>query len=226
MATIVDARGKKSPQPEAETRAALQEADGAPVIALVDHEIACRNVENMAAQMGLSAATDRLEDGTYRMVLQPLSAGVLGSVLGGAAAAAGGNMRPAPELPPAYAPLDFADRTPPATGPVVAVLASERMGEGDEELGVALMCAFVRALTRMRAAPDVVLLYNRGVKLAMEGAETADDLKALARSGCEILACSLSLERYGLTNRLAAGRSASMTEIAAKLVGAGKIIRL
>ena len=98
MATIVDARGKACPQPVIDTKNALKE-HGAPVITLVDNEIARQNVEKMAAQMGLSAASDPMGDGAYRIVIQPAGADVLGTVLAGA-------MEPAARgrLPPQAAP--------------------------------------------------------------------------------------------------------------------------
>ena len=69
MATIVDARGKACPQPVIDTKNALK-AHGAPVITLVDNDIARQNVEKMAAQMGLSAVSDTMEEGAFRIVIQ------------------------------------------------------------------------------------------------------------------------------------------------------------
>lgn len=94
MATIVDARGKACPQPVIDTKNALK-AHGAPVITLVDNDIARQNVEKMAAQMGLSAVSDTMEEGAFRIVIQPVSADVLGSVLGGRAEPAASG-QPAP----------------------------------------------------------------------------------------------------------------------------------
>lgn len=222
MATIVDARGKACPQPVIDTKNAIRE-HGAPVITLVDNDIARQNVEKMAAQMGLAAATDVLEDGAFRIVIQPVSADVLGSVLGGGAAepAASGNMRPEIQPCPACAPMDF----PPASGPLVVALSSSCMGVGDDTLGAALMKGFVYALTQLDRAPDTVLLYNGGAKLSVEGAETVADLKVLAENGCEILTCGTCLNHYGLTDKLAVGEVTNMYVIAEKLTGAGKVIR-
>lgn len=221
MAIIVDARGKACPQPVIETKKALKEHSG-PVITLVDNDIARQNVEKMAAQMGFPAVWDMTEDGAYRILIQPLSADVLGSVLGGGAEpAASGNMRP--ELQPCQEclPMDFA----PAGGPTVVVLSSNCMGSGDDTLGAALMKGFVYALTQLDAAPDTVLLYNSGAKLSVQGAETAADLRMLAENGTEILTCGTCLNHYGLTDRLAVGEVTNMYVIAEKLATAGKVIR-
>ena len=221
MATIVDARGKACPQPVIDTKNALKE-HGAPVITLVDNEIARQNVEKMAAQMGLSAVSDTMEEGAFRIVIQPVSADVLGSVLGGGAEpAASGNLRPEAQPCLTCMPMDFA----PVGGPTVVALSSNCMGSGDDTLGAALMKGFVYALTQLNEAPDTVLLYNGGAKLSVEGAETVNDLRLLAENGTEVLTCGTCLNHYGLTDRLAVGEVTNMYVIAEKLSGAGKVIR-
>lgn len=221
MATIVDARRKACPQPVIDTKNALKE-HGAPVITLVDNEIARQNVEKMAAQMGLSATSDPMGDGAYRIVIQPIGADVLGSVLaGGMEPAAGGNMRPGAAPCADCMPMDFA---PPA-GPTVVVLSSCCMGTGDDTLGAALMKGFVYALTQLDRAPDTVLLYNGGARLSTEGAETVADLRALAENGTEVLTCGTCLNHYGLTGKLAVGEVTNMYVIAEKMAAAGKVIR-
>lgn len=220
MANIVDARGKACPQPVIETKKALQ-AQGAPVITLVDNDIARQNIEKMAAQMGLSAASDVMADGTIRIVLQPVGADVLGSVLGnGAAPLSSSNMHQ--ELQPC-GPMDCTPLA--AAGPTVVLLASNCMGSGDDALGAALMKGFVYALTQMNTAPDTVLLFNGGAKLSSEGAETVADLRVLAENGTEILTCGTCLNHYGLTDKLAVGEVTNMYVITEKLMQAGKVIR-
>ena len=213
MAFIADLRG--SGQPVEQTRQALR-AHGTPVIALSDSDAVRQDIENLAAQLGLSAASDTLEDGTFRTVLQPVSAGVLGSVL----------TVPEPELPlhhPEFPPLP--SNRPASAGDVIVALSSDRMGDGDDALGAALMTEFVHALPLLTRTPDAVLLYNSGVKLACAGTETAPDLYALSCRGCDILVCRVCLEHYGLAGRLAVGEKADMFSLAEKLMHAERIIR-
>lgn len=212
MATIVDARGKACPQPVIEVKNAIR-AQGVPVIALVDNEIARQNVEKVAAQMGYFAQSDVESDGSFRILIQGVSTQVLSGVLGGDGA-------PEADALPVC--------TPPATpqaGPTVVVLSSACMGTGDDTLGAALMKGFVYALTELDAPPATVLLYNGGVKLAVEGAETVADLRLLAQNGAEVLACGTCLNHYGLTDRLAVGTVTNMYVIAETLAQAGKVIR-
>ena len=49
----------------------------------------------------------------------------------------------------------------------VVVLSSDKMGGGSDELGGALMKAFVFALSQQETLPDTILCYNGGVKLSV-----------------------------------------------------------
>ena len=206
MEVLVDARGKACPLPVIETRNALRE-HGAPVVTLVDNDIARQNVEKMARQMGLNAATQQ-EDGGWRITLTAAGQGF---------------------DPDSQEVEDLMENIPPCTvpvqGPTVVVLSSDQMGMGDEVLGRALMKGFVYALTQLDEAPDIVLLYNGGAKLSVEGAETVADLKTLEEAGAEILTCGTCLNHYGLTEKLAVGSVTNMYVIAETMAKAGKVIR-
>ena len=207
MEFLVDARGKACPLPVIETRNALRE-HGAPVVTLVDNDIARQNVEKMARQMGLNAATQQ-EEGNWRITLT-------------AAAQQGFD-------PDSQEVADLMENIPPCAvpvqGPTVVVLSADVMGTGDDTLGRALMKGFVYALTQLDEAPDTVLLYNGGAKLSVEGAETVADLQTLAEAGAEILTCGTCLNHYGLTEKLAVGSVTNMYVIAETLAKAGKVIR-
>lgn len=207
MEYMVDARGKACPLPVIETRNALRE-HGAPVVTLVDNDIARQNVEKMARQLGLAAETQK-EAGFWRITLTSEQEG---------------------GMDPDDTQLDdLMEQMPgctlPAQGPTVVVLSSEAMGVGDDTLGRALMKGFVYALTQLDEAPATVLLYNGGAKLSVEGAETVEDLKTLEEGGAEILTCGTCLNHYGLTEKLAVGSVTNMYVIAETMAKAGKVIR-
>lgn len=217
MATIVDARGKACPQPVIETKKALKE-NGAPVIVLVDNDIARQNIEKMAAQMNLSVQVDKTDDGAFRLLIQQVSSEVLGAVLNDAGEAISDMLDNMPAV-------DCVPCMPASVGKTVVVLSSNCMGTGDDTLGAALMKGFVYALTQLDNAPDTVLLYNGGAKLSVEGAETVQDLKILEENGTEILTCGTCLNHYGLADKLAVGEVTNMYTIAEKMSEAGKVVR-
>ena len=110
-------------------------------------------------------------------------------------------------------------------GETVVVLASDQMGSGDPELGRVLMKSFIYALSELEELPAKVLLYNSGVKLAVEGADTLGDLRKLAERGVEILSCGTCLNFFNLTEQLGVGAVTNMYEILQSQMAAGRIVR-
>ena len=106
----------------------------------------------------------------------------------------------------------------------VLVLSSETMGKGDDVLGKLLMKGFVYALTEVEQLPDTILLYNGGVKLAVQGADTLSDLQLMEKQGVEILVCGTCLNHYELSEQLGVGSVTNMYHIAEILTEAGKVI--
>ena len=50
-------------------------------------------------------------------------------------------------------------------GDFIVAISSDRMGEGDDELGKLLMSTFIKALKDLDKLPQKILFYNRGVTL-------------------------------------------------------------
>ena len=108
---------------------------------------------------------------------------------------------------------------------MVVVLSSDKMGEGDEELGKVLIKGFIYAITQLDKYPKAVLLYNSGVKLSSEGSDSIGDLKVLEDHGVEILSCGTCLNFYNLQDKLQVGKVTNMYSIVEELSGATNIIR-
>ena len=107
----------------------------------------------------------------------------------------------------------------------VVVIASDKMGEPEEELGKILIKGFIYALSRQDALPETILFYNGGAKLTAEGSESVEDLKYMAEQGVEILTCGTCLKHLGLEDKLQVGAVSNMYEIAEKMTEAGQLIR-
>lgn len=88
------------------------------------------------------------------------------------------------------------------------------MGEGNEELGRALLKAFLFALTQQETLPAAILFYNAGAAVTCEGSASLEDLQALQSQGVEILTCGTCLNYYGLTEKLRVGEVTNMYVIA------------
>ena len=104
-------------------------------------------------------------------------------------------------------------------------LRTDKMGAGSEELGRALLKAFVFALTQQDKLPKTILFYNGGAALTCEGSPMLEDLKALEAQGVEIMTCGTCLNFYGLTEKLAVGSVTNMYVIVEKLTQAGNVVK-
>ena len=111
-------------------------------------------------------------------------------------------------------------------GELVVAIGASTMGQGEADLGEALMKSFLYTLTEASTPPAHLLLYNSGVRLAVEGASTIKDLHALADSGTSISACGACLNFYGLTEKLAVGSITNMYAIMTTMAQAQRLINL
>ena len=104
-------------------------------------------------------------------------------------------------------------------------MSADKMVIGNDELGGALMKAFVFALSPQEPLPATILCYNGGVKLTCEGSESLEDLKSMAARGVEIMSCGTCLNFYDLKEKLAVGEVTNMYVIVEKMSGADRVVR-
>lgn len=105
----------------------------------------------------------------------------------------------------------------------VIVLASDRMGEGDDALGARILKTFLQKSIAFREL-DAILLYNGGVRLTAEGSPVLGELTQLEENGVDLVPCGTCLEAYGVEPRV--GRVGSMDGIIKAMDDADKVIRL
>ena len=108
---------------------------------------------------------------------------------------------------------------------MVVVISSDRMGNGNDELGKVLIKGFIFAITQLNKLPKTMLFYNGGATLTAEGSDSLEDLKKLEEQGVEILTCGTCLNYYGLSDKLQVGSVTNMYAIVEKMAGADKIIK-
>lgn len=112
----------------------------------------------------------------------------------------------------------------PQGGPVVLV-ASDRLGDGPEELGRLLMKNFLITLLDLAELPDRIFFLNTGVFLTTEGSEVLEALEKLGNRGVEVLSCGVCLDFFQRKFQLKAGSVTNMFTIAESLLQAGTVIR-
>jgi len=201
--TLIDALGMPCPIPVVKAKKALQELPeaGGQVQILVDNTIACENLAKMAMGLGFTYALEPQAEHCFAVTLT-----------------SGGGSAIADE--PCGVPAVSTGK-----GLVVSI-GQNSMGKGSDELGAILIKGFVFSLTQLSPPPAAVLLFNSGVHLAVEGANTAEDLQMLADLGARIRICGTCADYYNVTAALAVGEVTNMYGIVEELAAAAGVINL
>lgn len=189
----IDARGLSCPLPVINAKKAASEMEGGGIVnIIVDNEIAVQNLRKFSVQKGFGVSDRYDEAEGYEVTI----------TVPGSHSKEAGEMTVPDE--PGFDTIKKG---------LVVVLSSDKMGEGDEKLGAALMNGFVFALTKQDRLPETIICYNGGAHLTCDGSDTLEDMKAMEAAGVNILTCGTCLDFYGIKDRLAAGSVTNMYEI-------------
>ncbi len=199
MGTIIDAKGLACPQPVVLTKKALENNDSVTVI--VDNETAKENVSRLAEKSGCTISVESAGDGTFRLSLSKKGA-----------------------APSTVTSSTLSETSTAKSGPNVFVISSDTMGKGDDELGAALMKAFIHTIFSLDYLPDTLIFYNTGVKLTEKNSDVLDDLKKLEEQGVEILVCGTCANFFNIKDNVSAGIISNMYDIAGAMSRAGRIV--
>jgi selenium metabolism protein YedF len=195
----IDARGLACPVPVLHTKATLQEEKPAAVKVVVDNAASQQNVQRFLESQGFETMLEK-QGGDYL---------VIGRC--GTAAAVETRATPAPE----------AD-----SKKIMVMCATDRMGFGDDELGLKLMINFLRTLKEMGPELWRLVFVNNGVKLTIDGSEVLDDLKAYEKDGLKILVCGTCLNHFNLLEKKMVGETTNMLDIVTAMQLADKVVNL
>ncbi len=110
-------------------------------------------------------------------------------------------------------------------GNFVVVISSDKMGEGDDQLGHLLMTNFIKALKDLDKLPEKMVFYNNGVKLATKSSPVIELLRDLEKMGVELMLCATCVNHYTLETVVGAGTVSNMYAIAEVMASAGNIVK-
>lgn len=202
--TTVNAMGDACPIPVIKTKKALQELNGSDILeVLVDNEIAVQNVTKMASSVGGEVTSEKLGEKQFRILIKADSSTTKEEIQ----------------------TMDVTDVCVPEQKKSIVVIASDRMGSGNDELGAVLIKGFIFAVSQLDELPEKILFYNGGARLTAEGSDSLGDLKAMAEQGVEIMTCGTCLDYYGLKEKLQVGTVTNMYSIVEAMAQADRIIR-
>lgn len=104
-------------------------------------------------------------------------------------------------------------------------LNSDKMGEGDPQLGRKLLVVFLKKLADSDTKIDVVGCVNSGVYLTTEGSKVIDSIRKLEAKGAKIATCGTCLEHFDLKDKLLIGEIGTMDGTVEIMSIADRIIR-
>jgi len=109
---------------------------------------------------------------------------------------------------------------------IMVMVAADRMGHGDDELGSKLMVNFINTLKEMGDELWRLVLVNNGVKLTIEDSEVLPALKDLEADGIQILVCGTCLSYFDLLDKKKVGETTNMLDIVTAMQLADKVINI
>lgn len=196
---IIDARGLSCPQPVVLTKQALE--TNARVTTIVDNETALENVKRLAGKFGCDVTVEPKGKSVYEIHI------VRGADF---------NKN-----------QDFAascETGAVSSGPFVIAVTEDKMGRGNDELGTVLIKAFIHTVAGQATKPDMVIFYNTGVKLTVQGSDVLEDLKQMESDGVQILVCGTCLNFFEIKDKLAVGIVSNMYDIVETMSSAGRLL--
>lgn len=200
MSRELDCRGLACPAPVLQTRELLEKEHPEFIRVTVDNEAAKQNVSRF------------LESQSFEVVVE--SEGSDFRVIG-----KGGQQGAALETTVTKGPETEKKK-------IMVMVATDRMGRGDNELGSKLMINFLKTLKEMGDELWRLVFVNNGVKLTIEDSEVLPDLKELEANGIQILVCGTCLNHFDLLDKKQLGETTNMLDIVTAMQLADKVINI
>jgi len=110
-------------------------------------------------------------------------------------------------------------------GNFIIVFSSDKMGEGDSELGYLLMTNFINAIKDFDELPKKMIFYNNGVKLGASDSPVFESLREIEKMGVDLLFCATCAKYYSLEEEIRVGSLGNMFEIAQVMASANNILK-
>ena len=198
MEKELDCRGLACPAPVLQTKQMIEKENPTVLKVLVDNEAARQNVSRF------------LESRKFQVSVESK----------GADFEVTGRREGQPTAPEAtHSPQSRADGKK-----ILILVATDRMGHGDDELGRKLLFNFLKTLNEMGHDLWRLVFVNNGVKLTIQAADTVPVLKKLEEEGVKILVCGTCLDYFKLLDRKAVGETTNMLDIVTAMQLADKVI--
>ena len=204
MHKTLDARGLACPAPVLMIRDAVEKDKFDNVEVIVDNEAAKENVSRFLRSQQFTVTTTE-EGNDYKICAQHQ-----GYRMG---AISKSDDSPRPE-------------TSDQKQKIMVLIAADRLGNGNDELGKKLIISFIKTIKEMGDELWRLVLVNNGVKLTIDDSPVLEDLVAYENDGLTILVCGTCLTHFGLLEAKKVGKTTNMLDIVTAMQLADKVINI
>jgi selenium metabolism protein YedF len=210
MTMNIDARGLACPQPVLLTKQAVEAHSPSHLTVQVDNEAAVENVSRFLGTKGYEATTSGQGDSF---------------TVSGVDMQKSGDRNDPPQIEPGVPGVSEPDDKEKGQK-ILVLIASDRMGAGDDDLGRKLMISFIKTLGEMGEDLWRIVFVNNGVKLTIKGSAVLETLQAYEKQNISIWVCGTCLTHFDLLNEKQVGETTNMLDIVTAMQLATKVITL
>lgn len=201
MSIEIDCRGLACPAPVLKTKELIEQEKPETLIVIVDNEAAKQNVTRFMEYQGFNVSAS--EEGTDF------------HVTGRAAKGAESAVKPEKTI-----------EAKELKQKIMIMVGSDRMGHGDDVLGLKLMVSFLKTLKEMGDELWRLVFVNDGVKMTISDSEVLPVLEELDKSGVYILVCGTCLTHFNLLEKKMVGETTNMLDIVTAMQLADKVVNI
>lgn len=208
----VDLRGLICPEPVLRTKKLLDDASIEKVEAIVDGEVNVNNLNRLARSLKMQFASASKDDNFVVTIERNKSAADAGSA---ATASSHSHVDPANMKASPNAQSEVGN---------VVFLGKDKFGDGDPEFSTTLLNMFLQTMFESGQRPRALLMANTGVRLMSPDSPALKVLNDFKEAGCDVLACGLCVEFYGLKGKIPVEQITNMFAICEYIFAADKVI--
>ena len=205
MSKKIDCRGLACPAPVLKTKELIEQEKPEKLIVIVDNEAARQNVTRFMEYQGFNVSAS--EEGSDF------------HVTGHAGEGAGEGAEPAVKPEKAIESEELKQK-------ILIMVGSDRMGHGDDALGLKLMVSFLKTVKEMGDELWRLVFVNNGVKMTISDSEVLPVLEELEKSGVYILVCGTCLTHFNLLEKKMVGETTNMLDIVTAMQLADKVVNI
>lgn len=209
----VDLRGLICPEPVLRTKKLLDDTSIQKVQAIVDGEVNVNNLNRLARSLKMQFSSEPRDDNFVVTIKRTKAEDGQTNQ-----SSSSGFQR--------HSHADASatkSATPTEVGNVV-FLGKDKFGDGDPEFSTTLLNMFLQTMFESGQRPRAILMANTGVRLMAPESPALKVLNDFKEAGCDVFACGLCVEFYGLKGKIPVEQITNMFAICEYIFAADKVI--